>query len=75
MHLSDSATSSSVTSGIQMVMVVNVVMVKGESYVLIPTSGRNTAETTRTDNRGGDCQMAWELRFKFPSIEKIKDSS
>ena len=75
MHPCGSVMSSSAMFGIQMVMVVNVVMVKGESYVLIPTSGRNTAETTRTDNRGGDCQMAWELRFKFPSIEKIKDSS
>ena len=56
--------SSSATCGFQMVMVVSVVLV--ESFVLTPTSGQHTTEMTQIYNRGGGCQMAWELRFNFP---------
>ena len=47
MRLSGLNRSSSAMSGIQMVMVVNVVLEKGESYVLTPVIGRNTTEMTR----------------------------
>ena len=44
MDLSGFVTSSSAISGIQMVMVVSVVLERGESFVLTPTSGQHTTE-------------------------------
>ena len=44
MLLSGSVMSSFAISGIQMVMVVSVVLEKGDSFVLTPTSGQHTTE-------------------------------
>ena len=48
MHLSGFILSSSAISGIQMVMVVSVVLERGESFVLTPITGRHTTEMIRT---------------------------
>ena len=50
MHLSGFVQSSSAMSGIQMVMVVSVVLERGESFVLTPITGRHTTEMTQTIN-------------------------